>query len=223
MPAAASAPLSSSELFQVHQNVDGNQVIVPSFVQFLNLEGRELRHLRVDHVLAGHIPPHPLVVAETPQCWWMLFQNSFSFCWSNRHRAGEVSEPTLMKRSGESLAQLPVVAEEGTSEKAAAAAARRNETRKKTKKHFHSSALPSKPQQKVADKIRQATLQDQFLICGWSPSYQTQNSTPCVPQQMSGPSGPNSPHIPTPEISPWLTLDTQPELRFPGHDLPIFH
>ena len=136
---------------------------------------------------------------------------------------GKVSEPTLMKRSGESLAQLPVVAEEGTSEKAAAAAARRNETRKKTKKHFHSSALPSKPQQKVADKIRQATLQDQFLICGWSPSYQTQNSTPCVPQQMSGPSGPNSPHIPTPEISPWLTLDTQPELRFPGHDLPIFH
>ena len=133
MPAAASAPLSSSELFQVHQNVDGNQVIVPSFVQFLNLEGRELRHLRVDHVLAGHIPPHPLVVAETPQCWWMLFQNSFSFCWSNRHRAGEVSEPTLMKRSGESLAQLPVVAEEGTSEKAAAAAARRNETRKKKK------------------------------------------------------------------------------------------
>ena len=94
---------------------------------------------------------------------------------------------------------------------------------KKTKKHFHSSALPSKPQQKVADKIRQATLQDQFLICGWSPSYQTQNSTPCVPQQMSGPSGPNSPHIPTPEIPPWLTLDTQPELRFPGHDLPIFH
>ena len=94
---------------------------------------------------------------------------------------------------------------------------------KKSKKHFHSSALPSKPQQKVADKIRQATLQDQFLICGWSPSYQTQNSTPCVPQQMSGPSGPNSPHIPTPEISPWLNLDTQPELRFPGHDLPIFH
>lgn len=135
---------------------------------------------------------------------------------------GKVSEPTLMKRSGESLAQLPV-AEEGTSEKAAAAAARRNETTKKSKKHFHSSALPSKPQQKVADKIRQATLQDQFLICGWSPSYQTQNSTPCVPQQMSGPSGPNSPHIPTPEISPWLNLDTQPELRFPGHDLPIFH
>ena len=157
MPAAASAPLSSSELFQVHQNVDGNQVIVPSFVQFLNLEGRELRHLRVDHVLAGHIPPHPLVVAETPQCWWMLFQNSFSFCWSNRHRAGEVSEPTLMKRSGESLAQLPVVAEEGTSEKAAAAAARRNETRKKQKNTFtapHSQANRSKRSPTRSDKPR---------------------------------------------------------------------
>lgn len=215
MPAAASAPLSSSELFQVHQNVDGNQVIVPSFVQFLNLEGRELRHLRVDHVLAGHIPLLSLKLPNVGGCCSRIPSLSVgqiaivAGCIISQYIPlvrGKVSKPTLMKRSGESLAQLPVVAEEGTaSEKTAAAAARRNET---TKKHFHSSALPSKPQQKVADKIGQATLQDQFLICGWSPSYQTQNSTPCVPQQMSGPSGPNSPHIPTPEISPWLTLDT---------------
>jgi hypothetical protein len=54
---------------------------------------------------------------------------------------GEVSEPTLMKRSGESLAQLPV-AEEGTSEKAAAAAARRNETTKKIKKTLSQLRTP---------------------------------------------------------------------------------
>ena len=139
----------------------------------------------------------PFLLVKSPS---LLVASSHSI---SPYCGGKVSKPTLT-----------VVAEEGTaSEKAAAAAARRNET---TKKHFHSSALPSKPQQKVADKIGQATLQDQFLICGWSPSYQTQNSTPCVPQQMSGPSGPNSPHIPTPEISPWLTLDTQPELSISG-------